>query len=184
MMPPPVPARPPAWLPDPLDESLLRYWDGHRWTFHTVARSARPLPATPPPRTFRPDVAAALERMRGARVGTMTKIALLPDYLQPEERVLALAAAQGDGLGVLACTNRRLLFLFAGLLQRQFRHVDWNTARAVVYNHTTRTFAGYTREPGTRAVPAMVVRIDRVDDAEAVACAARAASAVPRLDVV
>ncbi len=37
-LPPAKPARPAAWLPDPLDNALVRYWDGHRWTFHTAVR--------------------------------------------------------------------------------------------------------------------------------------------------
>jgi hypothetical protein len=38
-------------------------------------------------------------------------------YLGPEERVVALTGAHGEGLGVLACTNQRLLFFFVGLVR-------------------------------------------------------------------
>ncbi|MFD9740455.1 DUF2510 domain-containing protein [Umezawaea sp. NPDC059074] len=182
--------RPATWLPDPLDDGLLRYWDGHRWTFHTVARQVRvvppPVAPTPPPvvPTLRPDVAQALERVRGALVGSMKEVNLLGGYLGPEERVLALTGAQGEGIGVLACTDQRLLFLFVGLVRRQFLQVSWNQAKGVVYHQATRTFAVYTTKPTKRAVPAMAVRVGNLADAQAVAHAAQYASAAPRLDIV
>ena len=63
-LPPAPPARPAAWLPDPLDDALVRYWDGHRWTFHTAVRrtvvpvEVRPRDQAPPPAVpaLRPDV--------------------------------------------------------------------------------------------------------------------------------
>ena len=161
-LPPAQPARPAAWLPDPLDNALVRYWDGHRWTFHTPVRrtvvpvEVRPLDQAPAVPALRPDVAQALERVRGALVGSMKEVNLLGGYLGPEERVLALTSAQGEGLGVLACTNQRLLFLFAV----------------------------YTTKPTKRATPAMAVRVGNPADAQAVVQAAQAASAAPRLDVV
>jgi hypothetical protein len=30
--------RPAAGLPDPLDDALVRYWDGHCWTFQSAVR--------------------------------------------------------------------------------------------------------------------------------------------------
>ncbi|MEU4801867.1 DUF2510 domain-containing protein [Actinosynnema sp. NPDC023587] len=183
------PARPPAWLPDPLDDSLVRYWDGARWTFHTavrqVAEAAAPVPA--PQQVvpaLRPDVAAALHRARGTLVGSMKEVNLLGGYLRPEERVLALTAAQGEGFGVLACTDRRLLFLFVGVVRRQFAEVDWNRAKGVFYDRTSKAFTVYTTKPTRKAQPALVVRVARVEDAQAVAHAAQMASAAPRLDVV
>ncbi|MCP2167254.1 DUF2510 domain-containing protein [Goodfellowiella coeruleoviolacea] len=191
------PARPADWLPDPLDDTLLRYWDGHRWTFHTAVRpSPAPAEPTPPGQSaqaaepeaattgLRPDIASALQRVRGTLIGSMKEVNLLADYLEPEEHVLALAGAQGDGHGVLACTNQRLLFLFVGLIRRQFLQVNWNQAKAVRYDRSTATFAVYTTKPTKRAVPAMAVRVPRLADANAVAEAAQAASAAPRLDIV
>ncbi|KAA5835215.1 DUF2510 domain-containing protein [Saccharopolyspora hirsuta] len=184
------PARPATWLPDPLDDALLRYWDGYRWTFHTAARPTAPPAEAEEPRQqtpnppARPDVAAALDRVRGALVGSMKEINLLPDHLQPEERVLALASALGDGFGVLACTDRRLLFLFVGILRKQFLHISWNEARAVRYDQSTKIFAVYTTKPTKRAVPALAVRVAHLEDARAVAHAAQTASAAPRLDVI
>ncbi|MEV6230011.1 hypothetical protein AB0L88_19335 [Saccharopolyspora shandongensis] len=114
----------------------------------------------------------------------MKEINLLPGYLRPEERVLALASAQGEGFGVLACTNQRLIFLFVGLLRRQFLDTNWNEAKAIRYDQSTRTFAVYTAKPTKRAVPAMAVRVASLEDARVVAHAAQTASAAPRLDIV
>jgi hypothetical protein len=187
------PVRPKAWLPDPLDDALLRYWDDYRWTFHTVRPSAVPAAVSPPdqsvapPATLparRPDIAAALERARGALVGSMKEVNLLESYLQTEERVLALTGAQGEGLGVLACTNRRLIFLFVGLVRKQFLQVNWNEAKHVLYNRPTKTFAVYTTKPTKRAIPAIAVRVNNVADAKMIASTAQATSAAPRLDFV
>ncbi|MFI6026786.1 DUF2510 domain-containing protein [Amycolatopsis magusensis] len=183
-------ARPAAWLPDPLDDHLIRYWDGARWTFHTAVRRveapAHPRPAVeavPAVPSLRPDIAAALERVRGALVGSMKEINLLAGYLRPEERVLALTSAQGEGFGVLACTNQRLLFLFVGLIRRQFLEVDWNQAKGVVFVEASKQFAVYTTRPTRRAIPAFTVRVGNLADAQTVANAAQAASAAPRLDI-
>jgi hypothetical protein len=184
-------ARPPSWLPDPLDDALVRYWDGGRWTFHTDVRrvavlvEAAPHQAPPPvvPR-LRPDVAQALDRVRGALVGSMKEVNLLGGYLGAEERVVALTGAQGEGTGVLACTDRRLLFLFAGLVRKQFLQVNWNEAKNIVYDRSTKVFAVYTTKVTKRAVPAMSVRVANLADAQGLAQAARIASAAPRLDVV
>jgi hypothetical protein len=194
-MPPPLasPVRQAAWLPDPLDDTLVRYWDGHRWTFHTAVRpiavtvEAKPTNQASPPSTtpaLRPDVAQALEQVRGALVGSMKEVNLLGGYLGSEERVLALTGAQGEGHGVLACTNQRLLFLFVGLVRKQFLQVNWNQAKGLVYDRSTRVFAVYTTKPTKRATPAMAVRVPNLTDAQAVAQAAQAASAAPRLDIV
>jgi len=195
-MPPAAPpARPPAWFPDPLDDQLMRYWDGYRWTFHTAHRppaaptepSPQPQPVAPqaqPEPALRPDIATALERVRGILVGSMKEVRLLADHLRPEEHVLALTGAQGEGSGVLACTNQRILFLFAGLLRKQFLQVDWNQAKAVHYNQASKTFAVYTTKPTKRAIPALAVRVHNLNDATALAHAAQAASAAPRLDII
>lgn len=186
-----MPHSPAAWLTDPLDDALVRYWDGHRWTFHTAVRRVAaavptpPVPAPPPPApTLRPDVAQALERVRGVLIGSMKEVNLLGGYLRPEERVLALTGAQGEGSGVLACTNHRLLFLFVGLVRKQVLQVDWNQAKGVTYDRASKVFAVYTTKPTKRAVPAMAVRVPNLADAQAVAQAAQTASAAPRLDVL
>lgn len=192
-MSPAPPMRPASWLPDPLDDALVRYWDGRRWTFHTAARPSQApaainpqqhQSAPPPTPALRPDIAVALERVRGLLVGSMKEVNLLAGYLEPDERVLALTGAQGDGTGVLVCTNRRLLFLFVGLVRRQFLQVNWNEAKHVVYNQPTKTFAVYTTKPTRRAIPAFVVRVSNVADAQTIAYAAQTAAAAPRLDIV
>ncbi|MGV9298392.1 DUF2510 domain-containing protein [Amycolatopsis sp. NPDC003676] len=133
---------------------------------------------------LRPDIARAVGRVSGLLAGSRKEIALLADYLQPEEEVLALTGAQGDGLGVLACTNQRLLFLFVGLVRRQLLEVSWNQAKAAVYDRSTKNLAVYTTKPTKRAVPAMSVRVANVADAATLLEAAETASAAPRLDVV
>ena len=85
---------------------------------------------------------------------------------------------------MLACTNQRLLFLFVGLVRKQLLQVNWNQAKGVVYDRSTRVFAVYTTKPTKRATPAMAVRVGNLADAQAVGQAAQAASAAPRLDVV
>jgi len=185
-----MPARPAAWLTDPLDDSLVRYWDGSRWTFHTAVRqvaapvveAVAPQPVQQP--ALRPDVQVALDRVRGVLVGSMKEVNLLAGYLGAEERVLALTGAQGEGRGVLVCTNQRLLFLFVGVVNKQFLQVSWNQAKAVVYDRTGRMFCVYTTKPSRRAVPALAVRVGNLADAQVVAHAAQTASAAPRLDVV
>ncbi|MCP2092587.1 MULTISPECIES: DUF2510 domain-containing protein [Actinosynnema] len=184
-----APHRPAGWLPDPLDPALVRYWDGLRWTFHTaVARVERPTaPAPEPVRpavALRPDIAQAVDRVRGLLVGARKEVNLLEEHLEPEERVLALTGALGEGTGVLVCTDRRLLFLFVGLLRRQFLQVRWNEAREVVYDRTTKVFAVYTVRRTKRAVPALAVKVQARSDAEAVAHAAASAASAPRLDVL
>ncbi|QWF82494.1 DUF2510 domain-containing protein [Amycolatopsis sp. CA-230715] len=184
------PTRPAAWLPDPLDDSLIRYWDGTRWTFRTADRpasapvAAEPGAPEPVEPALRPDIAQAVDRVRGLLVGSMKEVNLLAGHLRPEEHVLALTGAQGEGQGVLACTNQRLLFLFVGIIRRQFLQVEWNQARAVIYNGGTKQFAVYTTRPTKRAVPAMAVRVNNVKDAQVVANAAVEASAAPRLDII
>jgi hypothetical protein len=109
----------------------------------------------------------------------MKEVNLLGSYLGPEEQVLALTGAQGEGMGVLACTNHRVLFLFVGIVRRQFLQVSWNQAKAVIYTQSTKVFAATKR-----AIPAMAVRVGDLTDAQALARAAQVASAAPRLDVI
>lgn len=190
--PPIAPVRPPGWFTDPLDSLLLRYWDGRRWTFHTaelpvpapIAPQATPAKPTEAAPALRPDIAHAVSRVSGLLVGSMKEVNLLAGYLHPEERVLALTGAQGEGFGVLACTSQRLLFLFIGIVRKQVLEVDWNQANAAIYNRSTKFLAVYTTRPTKRAVPAMAVRVNNAADAHAIVDAAEAASAAPRLDVM
>ncbi|OLR93884.1 hypothetical protein BJP25_14835 [Actinokineospora bangkokensis] len=171
-----------------MDDSLIRYWDGHRWTFETAARHSPappPLPVAPAAAApvLRADIAGAVARVRGGLLGAMKEVKLLAEHLMPDEQVLALTGAHGDGSGVLVCTNRRLLFLFIGIVRRQFLAVEWNAAKAVVYTRSARTLQVFTTRPSKRAVPALSVRVYDITDAEAIINAAQAASAAPRLDV-
>lgn len=106
--------------------------------------------------------------MHGLLVGATKELDLLEGRLRDEERILALTGAQGDGTGVLACTNQRLLFLFVGVLRRQYLQVDWNQAHTVTYDRSTRQFAVYTRKPSKRTPPAMTVRVINLADAQTI----------------
>ena len=184
--------RPASWLPDPLNDALLRYWDGFRWTFHTAARPQVALepassqsdvvPESPPAR--RPDIAAALENVHGTLMGSMKEVNALEARLGREEHVIALTGAHGDGLGVLACTNHRLLFLFVGLIREQFLHVNWNDAKELAYDQSTKSLAVYTTKRTKRAVPAMAIQVANLQDAKTIAKAVQKASAAPRLDII
>ena len=132
---------------------------------------------------LREDIANARAEAQ-ALVGAGKEIRLLEQYLRPEERVVALSAAQGSGMGVLACTNQRLPFVFVGIVNRQFFEIDWNQARNVVYDVRTKVFAVYTGKVTKRAVPAFSVRVPARPDAERISRAAVAASAAPRLDIL
>ena len=74
------------------------------------------------------------------------------------EQVLALTGAQGEGQGVLACTNHRVLFLFVGLVRKQFLQVSWNQAKAVVYTRSTKSLRRLHHEADQTCDPAMAVR--------------------------
>lgn len=186
------PSRPPGWYPDPLDASLVRHFDGTRWTFWTEQRrpesdhepaAASIAPAVSSAPTIRPDIAAARSQARNL-LGAEKEIRMLTDRLHTEEQVIALASARGDGFGVLACTNHRLLFFFSGLLRQQFLEVSWKDARHVTYNVDTKRFDVYTVRPTRRAVPALSVFVGDRADAVRIAHAAETASAAPRLDIV
>ncbi|MFF1614697.1 DUF2510 domain-containing protein [Amycolatopsis sp. NPDC058278] len=185
-----TPVRSPGWFTDPLDELLMRYWDGRHWTFHTAERPEVVAPRVEPPKppeappALRPDIAHAVSRVSGLLMGSMKEVNLLAGFLRPEERVLALTGAQGEGFGVLACTTQRLVFLFVGIVRKQFLEVEWNQAKAAVFNRSTKFLAVYTTRPTKRAVPAMAVKVSNVSDAHAIVHAAEAASAAPRLDIV
>nr|WP_198151203.1 hypothetical protein [Kibdelosporangium sp. MJ126-NF4]CEL12876.1 hypothetical protein [Kibdelosporangium sp. MJ126-NF4]CTQ98561.1 hypothetical protein [Kibdelosporangium sp. MJ126-NF4] len=62
--------------------------------------------------------------------------------------------------------------------------MSWNEAKHIHYGRNTSTFAVYTTKVTRRAVPALVVRVKSIADANTIAQAARTASAAPRLDIV
>jgi hypothetical protein len=72
---------------------------------------------------LRPDVEAAKARMR-TRFGSRRELKKLDEYLWHDETVSRLAAGNLNGsLGLLVFTDRRLLFLFHGLIKQQ--HEDF-----------------------------------------------------------
>jgi hypothetical protein len=184
-------AREPGWYPDPLDRQLLRYWDTAGWTFWTAevpptATSAPEGASVPAPQRaagLRDDIAAA-QNAASNLLGAGKEIRLLERHLRPEERVVALTSALSGGWGVLACTNHRMLFLFSGLLTERFVEVDWNQAREISYDVSTKLFEVYTVRRTKRAMPALSVTVADKNDAIRVAEAARQASSAPRLDVI
>lgn len=50
----PVTAHRPEWLPDPVDPTQWRYWDGSRWTSHRSPRGQGALPPAPAPTHYAP----------------------------------------------------------------------------------------------------------------------------------
>lgn len=67
---------------------------------------------------LRPDVAAAKARMRGS-IGGGREIKRLTEHLWPDETVELMAVGNyGRGTGLLALTNRRLLFILDGMLAK------------------------------------------------------------------
>jgi len=69
-------------------------------------------------------------------------------------------------------------------VRKQVLEVDWNQAKAAIYDRSTKFLAVYTTRPTKRAVPAMAVRVNNAADAHTIVDAAEAASAAPRLDVM
>lgn len=182
--------QPAGWYSDPLDPSLQRYFDGSRWTFWTtelrqqVATEAPLAPYEAHAPTLRSDILQAKNAAGLLLLGAGKEIAQLEAYLVPEERVLALTSATGDGIGVLACTNQRLLFIFVGLLRSQHLAVNWNETREIVYDRSSGQFEVFTVRRTKRATPALSVRVPRQADAERIYRAAQSASAAPRIDMI
>lgn len=65
---------------------------------------------------LRADVQAAVDRM-STKIGAGRELRKLPEHLAPGEQIEQLATAlYGKGNGLLVLTDRRLLFLFEGLM--------------------------------------------------------------------
>ena len=65
----------------------------------------------------RQDIADAISRMP-SKFGAKRELKALPDELGPGETVEIIASGTySDGVGILVATNRRLLFLFKGLVR-------------------------------------------------------------------
>lgn len=68
---------------------------------------------------LRPDIADAVQKMKGAKLGSGREIRKLADHLAPGETVSRVAAGRyGDGQGLLALTDRRLFFLKDGVMSK------------------------------------------------------------------
>jgi hypothetical protein len=67
---------------------------------------------------LRPDIAAAMARMQN-KIGAKREIRRLVEYLWDGERVDFLAAGQyGPGTGLVALTDRRMLFVKDGMMSK------------------------------------------------------------------
>jgi hypothetical protein len=140
-------------------------------------------PAEDASQQLRQDIATAKARMNGLGIGAGKEIRLLVGYLRPEEQVLALAAGNLEGTGVIACTNQRLLFLFKGVVRSKFVELNWNQVKGMAYDLRTSSFLVYTVKVTKRARPAVVFGSVNRKDAEVLAVAVEHAAAAPRIEM-
>lgn len=129
---------PAGWYPT---GDVQRYWDGADWTEHTAPLSPSAEPqhgergkkaerlakreareasagAAKPSDEIREDIAAAMSKM-SYKLGSKREIKRLPEHLWEGELVNLLTAGMyGAGTGVLALTDRRLLFLKDGIMAK------------------------------------------------------------------
>jgi hypothetical protein len=79
----------------------------------------------------RPDIDAAAERL-GNTVGSKREISKLPEILWEGETVHALASGQyGGGAGLLAMTDRRLLFFKHGVMSQKLEDFPYSKISSV-----------------------------------------------------
>lgn len=122
---------PPAdWHPDPHRRHELRYWDGTVWTAHVSDAgvqtteselTAHPIPSQAgviDPRQSKIDRLAM--RDLSMRLGVRRELRNLVDRLHTDEEPLRLARGALEGRqGVIALTDRRLLFIEEGVARRR-----------------------------------------------------------------
>jgi hypothetical protein len=122
--------------------------------------------------------------MKGNGIGSGKEIRLLTEKLRGEEHVLAIAGATGEGIGVLACTDQRLLFLFQGIIRSQWVEFNWNQIKGLAYDQRSKQFAVFTTKITKRAKPAAQFTNVHPHDADQVSLAVQHAAAAPRLEMV
>ncbi|GAB3244467.1 PH domain-containing protein [Arthrobacter pigmenti] len=126
----------PDWYPDPQHEGQVRWWDGHHWTEHIQpmrrgddpalsSREEKKQPKSdkqargPKSGQLRGDIQRAKERAAGGLVGSGRELKKLESHLWEGEMVHSIGAgAYGGGIGLLALTDRRLLFLKDGIMSQ------------------------------------------------------------------
>ncbi|WP_051744832.1 PH domain-containing protein [Streptomyces yerevanensis] len=83
----------------------------------------------------RPDIDAAAARLGGVVFGSKREIAKLPEVLWEGEAVHMLATGNyGGGLGLLAMTDHRLIFLKHGFMSQQIEDFPYSKVSSVQWN--------------------------------------------------
>jgi Bacterial PH domain len=81
---------------------------------------------------MRPDIAAAWARVRST-TGTKRDVRRLPEYLNGSETVLAMTSGKvGTNLGLLVATDRRVLFVSEGVINRTFEDFPYDRINTVM----------------------------------------------------
>lgn len=84
--------------------------------------------------TQRPDIEAALARM-GSKFGAKRELKALPDELLENETVHHIVSGEySGGLGILVATDRRLLFVFRGIMKQITEDFGYNRISSIEYN--------------------------------------------------
>jgi hypothetical protein len=84
---------------------------------------------------LRPDIAAAKAKLTGGTLGSGRELKKLPEHLAPGELVEYLATGRVDnGAGLLALTDRRLLFLRDGLLSKSTEEFFFDRITSVAWS--------------------------------------------------
>lgn len=127
----------------------------------------------------RADIAAAFERVKNS-FGMRREIQHLPDHLEPGERVREVAGGRfARGSGLLALTDRRVVFLFHGLVHtelEEFRLTRIDSVASsggVLWSSITLTVAG------NRAVIEQLDKTDAKRMVDAIRLAVATAHAAP-----
>jgi Bacterial PH domain/Short C-terminal domain/Protein of unknown function (DUF2510) len=114
---------PADWYPQA--DGQLRYWDGQAWTEHFASGTGQRnetattdhLTTNTTGEPMRSDIAAAKSKMaRDICVGRAIK--KLESYVDPDEHVDGMVTGKfnDDGRGLLVLTDRRMIFIIAGML--------------------------------------------------------------------
>lgn len=189
----------PGWYRDPLNPRLVRYWDSTGWTYwtHELDTSSVPSPADPPGQEpeaepeLRADIAAAAARL--GKLGTLgagKELRHLESHLHPGEEVVEIGVGQAldgsgkvtGGIGVLACTNQRAIFLFVGLLNKTLQEAAWQHVTALGCDPRGRDIHLFEGRITKRSTPTIHVRISDKTAAATLLRAGQQQLDQPRLD--
>lgn len=166
-----------GWYLDPLNPRLVRYWDITGWTYwtHEPGSSSTPSPtAAPTPQAdtepqLRADIAAAAARLgKIGALGAGKELRHLESHLHPGEDVIEIGVGHAPdaagkvtgGIGVLACTNQRAIFLFVGLLNQVIHQAAWQHVTAIGCDPHGRDVHVFEGRITKRSRPTIHVRIN------------------------